>query len=39
MLPAPGMVEAILDGQQLEGALAGLLEGVPVAWGEQRVNQ
>jgi hypothetical protein len=31
---APGMVEAILDGWQLEGVtLPGLMEGVPVGWG------
>jgi hypothetical protein len=30
------MVEAILDGWQLEGVtLQGLLEGVPVGWGGQ----
>ncbi len=35
-LLAPEMVEAILDGRQPEGVtLPGLLEGVPVAWGEQ----
>ena len=34
---AAGMVEAILDGRQPEGVtLPGLLEGVPVAWGEQK---
>ena len=36
-LLAPNMVEAILDGRQPEGVtLPGLLEGVPVGWGEQR---
>ncbi len=36
-LLAPEMVEAILDGRQSEGVtLPGLLEGVPVGWGEQR---
>ncbi|MFN8891388.1 MAG: hypothetical protein ACK530_01985 [Alphaproteobacteria bacterium] len=36
-LLAPEMVEAILDGRQPEGVtLRGLLEGVPVGWGEQR---
>ena len=35
-LLAPDMVEAILDGRQPEGVtLPGLLEGVPVGWGEQ----
>ena len=35
-LLAPEMVEAILDGQNPEGVtLPGLLEGVPVGWGEQ----
>ncbi|MFO0447434.1 MAG: hypothetical protein ACK52I_01880 [Pseudomonadota bacterium] len=35
-LLAPEMVEAILDGRQPEGVtLLGLLEGVPVVWGEQ----
>ncbi|MFY7925889.1 MAG: hypothetical protein ACOVN5_08755 [Aquidulcibacter sp.] len=35
-LLAPEMVEAILDGRQPEGVtLPTLLEGVPVAWGEQ----
>ena len=33
-LLAPDMVEAILDGRQPEGVtLPGLLEGVPVGWG------
>jgi hypothetical protein len=37
LLPPP-MVEAILDGRQPEGVtLPGLMEGVPVGWGEQRV--
>ncbi len=37
-LLAPEMVEAILDGRQPEGVtLPGLLEEVPVGWGEQRV--
>jgi hypothetical protein len=32
------MVEAIVAGRQLEGmTLPGLLEGVPVGWGEQRL--
>ena len=36
-LLAPEMVEAILDGRQPEGLTPpGLLEGVPVGWGEQR---
>ena len=36
LLP-PEMVEAILDGRQPEGVtLPGLLEEVPVVWGEQR---
>ncbi|MGI9128140.1 MAG: hypothetical protein ACR2IG_08005 [Roseomonas sp.] len=36
-LLAPEMVEAIVDGRQAEGVtLPGMLEGVPVAWGEQR---
>ena len=36
LLP-PEMVEAILDGRQPEGVtLPGLLERVPVGWGEQR---
>ena len=36
-LLAPEMVEAIVDGRQSEGVtLPGLLEGVPVAWGEQK---
>ena len=36
-LLAPEMVEAILNGRQPEGVtLPGLLEGVPVGWGEQR---
>jgi hypothetical protein len=36
-LLSPTMVEAILAGQQPEGVtLPGLLEGVPVAWGERR---
>jgi hypothetical protein len=36
-LLAPEMVEAILDGRQPAGVtLPGLLEGVPVGWGEQR---
>ena len=35
-LLAPDLVEAILDGRQPEGVtLLGLLEGVPVVWGEQ----
>jgi hypothetical protein len=35
-LLAPEMVEAILNGRQPEGVtLPGLLEGVPVRWGEQ----
>jgi hypothetical protein len=35
-LLAPGIVEAILDGRQLEGmTLPGLLAGVPVEWGRQ----
>ena len=35
-LLAPEMVEAILEGRQPEGVtLPGLLEGVPVGWGEQ----
>ncbi len=35
-LLAPEMVEAILDGRQPKGVtLPGLLEGVPVGWGEQ----
>jgi hypothetical protein len=37
-LLAPDMVEAILDGRQPEGmTLPGLLEGVPVAWGQQNL--
>jgi hypothetical protein len=36
LLP-PAMVEAILDGRQPEGVtLPGLLDGMPVAWGEHR---
>jgi hypothetical protein len=36
LLP-PAMVEAILDGRQPEGVtLPGLLDGMPVAWGERR---
>lgn len=36
-LVPPAMVEAILDGQQpAEATLPGVLEGVPVGWGEQR---
>jgi hypothetical protein len=36
LLPPP-MVEAILDGRQPEEVtLPGLLEGVPVGWGEQK---
>ncbi len=36
-LLSPSMVEAILAGRQPEGVtLPGLLEGVPVGWGEQR---
>jgi hypothetical protein len=35
-LLAPAMVEAILAGRQPEGVtLPGLMEGVPVGWGEQ----
>jgi hypothetical protein len=35
-LLSPSMVEAILAGRQPEGVtLPGLLEGVPVGWGEQ----
>jgi hypothetical protein len=35
LLP-PEMVEAMLDGRQPEGVtLPGLLDGMPVAWGEQ----
>ncbi|MFO0403435.1 MAG: hypothetical protein ACK52P_17315 [Alphaproteobacteria bacterium] len=35
-LLAPEMVEAILEGRQPEGVtLPGLLEGVPVEWGER----
>jgi hypothetical protein len=35
-LLSPAMVEAILNGRQPEGVtLPGLLEGVPVGWGEQ----
>jgi hypothetical protein len=38
-LLAPDMVEAILDGRQPDGVtLAGLLEGVPVGWGEQKLT-
>ena len=37
-LLAPDMVEAILDGRQPDGVtLAGMLEGVPVGWGEQKL--
>jgi hypothetical protein len=37
-LLAPEIVEAIVAGRQQEGVtLPGLLEGVPVGWGEQRV--
>ena len=37
-LLAPPMVEAILDGRQPEGVtLPALLEGAPMAWGEQSV--
>ena len=37
-LLAPDMVEAILDGRQQDGVtLAGLLVGVPVGWGEQKL--
>jgi hypothetical protein len=33
------MVEAILDARQPEGVtLPGLLEGVPVEWGERRAS-
>ena len=36
-LLAPPMVEAIVAGRQPEGVtLPGLMEGVPVAWGEQK---
>ena len=36
-LLAPDLVEAILNGRQPEGVtLPGLLEGVPMGWGEQR---
>jgi hypothetical protein len=36
-LLAPPMVEAILNGRQPEGVtLPGLLDGMPVAWGEHR---
>jgi len=35
-LLAPKMVEAILDGRQPEGVtLPGLMEGVPLEWGQQ----
>jgi hypothetical protein len=35
-LLAPDLVEAIVAGRQPEGVtLPGLLEGVPVGWGEQ----
>jgi hypothetical protein len=36
-LLAPDIVEAILDGRQLEGmTLPGLMEPFPVEWGEQK---
>ena len=36
-LLAPEIVEAVLDGRQAaEVTLPGLMEGVPVEWGEQR---
>jgi len=39
-LLAPEMVEAILNGRQPEGVtLPGLLEGVPLGWGEQRLGR
>ena len=39
-LLAPEMVEAVLDGRQPEGVtLPALLEGIPVAWGEQHTMQ
>ena len=39
LLPPP-MVEAILDGRQPEEVtLPGLLEGVPVGWGEQQCSR
>jgi hypothetical protein len=35
-LLAPDLVEAILDGRRTEGVtLPGLLDGMPVGWGEQ----
>ena len=38
-LLAPDLVEAIVAGRQPEGmTLPGLLEGVPVAWGEQHAE-
>ena len=39
-LLAPDIVEAILDGRQLEGmTLPGLMEFFPVDWGRQRCRQ
>ena len=39
-LLAPEMVEAILDGRQPDGVtLPGLLEGVPVGWGESSQDE
>ncbi len=39
-LIAPSIVEAILDGQQLEGMrLEDLLKGFPVEWEEQRMRR
>ena len=36
-LPAPEIIEAILEGRQPAGmTMAGLLTGFPVVWAEQR---